>query len=205
MSTRYWPTLTTGRNVRKDVQNIVTRQNNIERKAIMPKTIDKTYEGQIIGGIFKNEDDAEKAIEAFDKLDIPEHDIETIVQLDDDKAEEVYIDLLSDRGFSDSQALYYDGILRAGKVLVVVSEVTNPAPVIDIVDKFKAEYNPNGSRDLREDVLGMTAGAAVGAAALGAVGAVVAGPVGSVVGGVAGAVVGGGSGAAAGKAVEHKK
>jgi hypothetical protein len=171
----------------------------------MPKTIDKTYEGQIIGGIFQNEDDAEKAIEAFDELDIPEDDIETIVQLDDDNAKEVYIDLLSERGFSESQAIYYDTVLRAGKVLVVVSEVTDPALVIDIFDKFKAEYNPNGSRDLREDVLGMTAGAAVGAVALGVVGAAVGGPVGAVVGGIAGAVVGGGSGAAVGKAAEHKK
>jgi hypothetical protein len=28
----------------------------------MPKTIEKTYEGQIIGGIFANEDNAEKAV-----------------------------------------------------------------------------------------------------------------------------------------------
>ncbi len=96
-------------------------------------------------------------------------------------------------------------MLREGKVLVVVYEVTDPAPVIDIFDKFKAEYNPNGSRNLREDVLGMTAGAVVGAAALGAAGAVVGGPAGAAAGGVVGAIVGGGSGAAAGKAVEHKK
>jgi hypothetical protein len=42
------------------------------------------------------------------------------------------------------------------KVLVAVYEVTDPAPVIDIFDKFKAEYNPNGSRNLRDDVAGMT-------------------------------------------------
>jgi hypothetical protein len=88
---------------------------------------------------------------------------------------------------------------------VAVYGVTDPAPVIDIFDKFKAEYNPNGSRNLREDVAGMTVGAVVGAAALGAIGAAVGGPVGAAVGGVAGAVVGGGSGAAAGKAVEHRK
>jgi hypothetical protein len=174
----------------------------------MPKTIDKTYEGQIIGGIFANEENAEKAMEAFEELDISSDDIEIIVQLEGDQAEDVYTDILSDRGFSEYQAIYYGKVIREGKVLVVVSEVTNPAPVIDIFDKFKAEYNPNGSRNLREDVAGMTVGAAVGAAAGGVAGAVIGGPVGAAAGVAAGAVVGGmGAGAAAGKAeaLEHKK
>jgi hypothetical protein len=171
----------------------------------MPKTIDKTSKGQIIGGIFSNEDNAEKAVEAFEEMDISADQIEVIVQLDDDEASDIYSNLLLDRGFSESQASYYDKVLREGKVLVAVYDVTDPAPVIDIFDKFKAEYNPNGSRNLREDVLGMTAGAVVGAAALGAVGAVVGGPAGAAAGGVVGAIVGGGSGAAAGKAAEHRK
>ena len=171
----------------------------------MPKTIDKTYEGQIIGGIFANEDNAEKAVEAFEELNISSDDIEVIVQLEDDQAKDVYTDILSDRGFSESQALYYDEVIRAGKVLVVISEVNDPAPVIDIFDEFKAEYNPNGSRNLRDDVAGMTVGAAVGAAAGGVAGAVIGGPVGAAAGVAAGAVVGAGSGAAVGKAVEHKK
>jgi len=171
----------------------------------MAKTIDKTYEGQIIGGIFSNEKNAEKAMEAFKDLGISSDDIEVIVQLEGEQAKEVYIDMLSNRGFSESQAIYYDKVIRAGKVLVVVSGVTDPAPVIDIFDKFKAEFNPNGSRNLRDDVAGMTVGAVVGAAAGGVAGAVIGGPVGAAAGVAAGAVVGGGSGAAAGKAIEHKK
>jgi len=171
----------------------------------MPKTIDKTDEGQIIGGIFANEDNAEKAMQAFAELDISPDDIEIIVQLEGDQAKDVYTDILTDRGFSEYQAIYYGKVIREGKVLVVVSEVNDPAPVIDIFDKFKAEFNPNGSRNLRDDVAGMTVGAAVGAAAGGLAGAVLGGPVGAVAGVAAGAVVGGGAGAAAGKAVEHKK
>jgi hypothetical protein len=171
----------------------------------MPKTIEKTYEGQIIGGIFANEDDAEKAVEAFDELDISPDDIEIIVQLEGDQTKDVYTDILSDRGFSEYQASYYGEVVHAGKVLVVVSEVSDPAPIIDVFDKFKAEYNPNGSRNLRDDVAGMTVGAAVGAAAGGIAGAVMGGPVGAAAGVAAGAVVGGSAGAAAGKAVEHKK
>ena len=67
----------------------------------MPKTIEKTYEGQIIGGIFANEDDAEKAVEAFEEMDISSDDIEVIVQLEGKQAEDVYTDILSDRGFSE--------------------------------------------------------------------------------------------------------
>jgi hypothetical protein len=171
----------------------------------MPKTIDKTYEGQIIGGIFSNEENAEKAMEAFEELDISPDDIEIIVQLEGEQVEDVYTDILSDRGFSEYQAIYYGKVIREGKVLVVVSEVTDPAPIIDIFDKYKAEYNPNGSRNLREDVAGMTMGALAGAAAGGVTGAVIGGPVGAAAGLAAGAVVGGGAGAAAGKAIEHKK
>ena len=171
----------------------------------MPKTINKTDEDQIIGGIFANEDNAEKAVEAFEEIDISSDDIEIIVQLEGEQTEEVYTDLLSDRGFSESQAIYYGEVIHAGKVLVIVSEVSDPAPIIDVFNKFKAEYNPDGSRNLRDDVAGMTVGAAVGAAAGGVACAVIGGPVGAAAGVAAGAVVGGGSGAAVGKAVEHKK
>ena len=171
----------------------------------MPKTIEKQYERQIIGGIFANEDDAEKAVEAFEEMDISSDDIEVIVQLEGEQTKDVYTDLLSDRGFSESQATYYGEVIHVGKVLVIVSEVSDPAPIIDVFDKFKAEYNPNGSRNLRDDVAGMTVGAAMGAVAGGVAGAVIGGPVGAAAGVAAGVVVGGGAGAAAGKAVEHKK
>ena len=36
----------------------------------MPKTIDRMYEGQIIGGIFTDRHDAEGAIEALEVLEI---------------------------------------------------------------------------------------------------------------------------------------
>jgi hypothetical protein len=171
----------------------------------MPKTIGKRYEGQIIGGIFADEDDAEKAVEAFEEMDISPDNIEVVVQLEGEPSEDVYSDLLSDRGFSETQATYYGEVIHAGKVLVIVSEVSDPARIIDVFDKFKAEFNPNGSRNLRDDVAGMTVGAVVGAAAGGVAGAVIGGPAGAAAGVAAGIVVGGGAGAAAGKAAEHKK
>jgi hypothetical protein len=179
--------------------------NQYNQKKNMPQTIDKTFHGQIIGGTFSNRDNADKAVEAFLEMGVPQSEMETVVQLNDKQAEEVYTDILSDRGFADSQARFYDKAIRDGKILVVVYNVTDPAAVIDVFDRFKAEYNPNGSRNLRDDVAGMTVGAVVGAAAGGVAGAAIAGPVGAAAGVAAGALVGGGSGAAVGKAAEHKK
>jgi hypothetical protein len=171
----------------------------------MPETISSTNNLQIIGGTFSNRDNADQAIEAFRQLGIPEQNMQVVIQLDDRQADQAYTDTLTARGVSELQAFFYDEAIRNGKTLVVVHNVINPAPVIDVFDRYKAEYNPNGSRNLRDDVLGMTAGAAVGAAALGAAGAVVAGPLGAAAGVAAGALLGGGAGAAAGKSAEHSK
>jgi hypothetical protein len=164
-----------------------------------------TYKGQTIGGIFSSRENADQAIKAFRELDISEKNIEVVVRLDDKQAKDAYANLLKGGGFSGTQALYFDRAVEIGKTVVAVYEVTNPAPVIDIFDKYKAEQNPNGSRNVRQDVVGMTTGAMIVSAALGAVGAVVAGPAGAMAGAIAGAVVGGGSGASAGKVAEHSK
>jgi len=171
----------------------------------MPKTLDTTIHGQIIGATFSERKNADKAIAALRELGLSEGDVQVIVQLNDKQTDTVYTDILTDRGFADSQARFYDKAIRNGKTLVIVYGVDDASEVIDVFDKFKAEYNPNGSRNVREDVVGMTTGAVVGAAAGGVAGAVVGGPVGAAAGAAAGAVVGGGGGAAAGKAAEHRK
>jgi len=171
----------------------------------MPQTLDKTFQGQIIGGIFSKQENADKAVQAFEEMDISPENIQVVIKLNDDEAKDSYTSMLVGRGFSEPQALYYNKVIREGKVLIAVYEVTDPAAIIDVFDRFGAEHNPNGSRNLREDVLGMTSGAVVGAAALGTVGVLVGGPAGAAAGLAAGALVGAGSGAAAGKALEHNK
>jgi hypothetical protein len=151
----------------------------------MPKTMGKRKTYPTIGAAFSNRKEANKAVAAFKRGGVPEKDIEV------------------------SQTLSYNKktqkALRKGNILVTVHHVKDPAAIIEIFDKYKAEYNPNGSRNVRQDVVGMTAGSAMGAAALGAVGAVLAGPVGAATGAAAGAILGAGTGAAAGKAMEDRK
>jgi hypothetical protein len=171
----------------------------------MPETISKVDDLQIIGGTFSNREDAERAIAAFRNLGVPDQNIQVIVQLDEDEAGQAYTEGMVSRGFAASQAEFYDKAIREGKTLVAVHNVVQPKPIIDIFDQYKSDFNPNGTRNVRQDVFGMTAGAAIGATALGTAGAVVAGPVGAAAGVAAGTVVGGAIGAAAGKAVEHSK
>jgi hypothetical protein len=171
----------------------------------MPATITKTDETQIIGGVFSDRANADKAIQALRDQGIPDADIQVVILLDDKQSKDAARTALVGRGVSESQALYYDQAVRDGKILVAVHGVTDPAPVIEVFDAYKAEYNPDGSRNLRDDVLGMTTGAVAGAVAGGVAGTVVAGPLGTAVGAAAGAVVGGGAGAAIGKAAEHRK
>ncbi len=90
-------------------------------------------------------------------------------------------------------------------MLVVIYEVPDAAKIIEIFDRFGAESNPDHSRNVRQDVFGLTAGVISGAALGGATGALLGGPVGAAAGIAAGIVAGGAAGAAAGKAVEHQK
>lgn len=171
----------------------------------MPETISTVDENQIIGGIFANRKNADLAIEELREIGVLEQDIQVVVTLDEKQAQDASKDALVGRGVAESQALFYDKAVRSGKILVAVHNVTDPARVIEVFDDNQAEYNPDGSRNLRQDVLGMTAGAGVGAVAGGIAGTMVGGPVGTAVGAAAGALVGGGAGAAAGKATEHRK
>ncbi len=171
----------------------------------MPETISKLDNRQIIGGVFSDRKDADKAVQALREAGVAEENIQVVVTLDDKEAKEAYTDSLVERGAAESQALYYQKAIENGKVLVAVHNVTDAAKVIEIFDDYGAEYNPDGSRNLRQDVVGMTAGAAAGAVAGGIAGTAIAGPIGTAVGAAAGALVGGGAGAAAGKASEHSK
>jgi len=88
---------------------------------------------------------------------------------------------------------------------LTVHNVKDAVPIVDIFDKNKAQYNPDGSHNVRNDVAGMTIGAVAGAAAGGATGTFIAGHAGATIGAGVGAIVGAGVGAAAGEIAEHRK
>src|SRR6201996_5150497 len=156
----------------------------------MPETINKTDNRQIIGGIFSKREGADKAGEALRENGVSDQNIQVVIMLDGKQTDRAYTDALVGRGVSESQALFYDRAIREGKILVAVHNVTEPARVIDVLDNNGAQHNPDGSRNMRDDVAGMTVGAAAGAVAGGVAGAVVAGPLGGAVGAAAGAVIG---------------
>jgi hypothetical protein len=172
----------------------------------MPQTMITTNQGaRIIGATFMDRANAEKAVEALQEIGVSPLDIQVVVQLNTHSAQDLYATILSDRGFSRDDARRYDKLIRDGRTLVAVYDVVDPGPVIDVLDEYQAEFNPDGSRNVRDDVVGMTTGAVVGAAAFGTLGGAVAGPPGAALGAAAGAVLGGGSGAVIGKAAEHRK
>ena len=96
----------------------------------MPKTTKRWDHRQNIGGVFSDRTNADKAIQAFHDLGVKEQDIEEVVSLND--------------------------TARNGKILVTVHKVKDPGPIIDIFDANKAEYNPDGSYNFRDDVAGLT-------------------------------------------------
>ena len=146
---------------------------------LMPETINKSSNRRTISGVFSSRDNADKAIQSFRDLGVSEQDIHVIVAIND--------------------------TVREGRIRVDVHNVKDPAPVIEIFDNHKADYNLDGSRNIRHDVAGLTVGMAAGATAGSVTGCLVAGPLGATVGAATGAVVGGGVGAAAGKTTEHLK
>ena len=178
--------------------------NNI-KKDYMPQTINKTADLQIIAGVFSDPKNADKATVEFQKLGVPAQNIQVLAQPDKDAAASAYTTELQGRGIAQSQAVYYDKAIQEGKTFVAVHNVTDPTPIVEVFDRFSAEYNPDGSRNVRQDVAGLTAGAGAGAVVGAAVGLVTGGPVGAAAGAAAGAVLGGGTGAAVGKSVEHSK
>lgn len=170
----------------------------------MAETIQKTPVGDLIGAVFEDRESAQKAA-----LEITDHNIRDItvhepLGKNEDGAESLR--RLTLLGVNRDKAHRLLEQLLQGKTLVTVNHVLpeQRAVVIDTFNRYGAHLNPDGSRNLREDVIGMTTGTAIGAAAGAVVGGIAAGPAGAAAGGAAGALAGGAAGAAAGKAAEHQ-
>ena len=92
---------------------------------LMPQTISKTYEVQIVGGIFSTRENDDKTIEGLQDLDIPRQNIQVVVKIDSEQAKEAYTDAVVKA-------------IRNGNILVAVHNVTNPTSIIELADFHKS-------------------------------------------------------------------
>lgn len=87
----------------------------------MPQTISKTYEVQIMGGIFSTRENDDQATEGLQDLDIPRQNIQVVVKLASKQAKEAYADAVV-------------RAIRNGNILVVVHNITNPTSILEAAD-----------------------------------------------------------------------
>lgn len=140
-----------------------------------------------VGALFESNHDANKAVDALLKEGILPEDIYVQVEVNDKEAKKAQKHAMKAVGFEDPDQRYFEKALKEGKTLVTV---TNLAPeqtgeVITILNQNGSHYNPDGSRNIRDDVVGMTTGVLAGTAV-----GVLAGPVGAGIGAIAGAAIG---------------
>jgi len=83
----------------------------------MPRTVSKTYEVQIVGGIFSTRENDDKRIEGFPNLDIPQQNIQVVVEIDSKQAKEAFTGAVVKA-------------IRNGNILVAAHNVANPASII---------------------------------------------------------------------------
>lgn len=172
----------------------------------MPTTVTEKPKRPIIGGVFTDPEDAQKAYnELTGEQDYHPENIQMYVAPKSDQQAHDYRAELVSRGVSASQAKNHVDALEDNRVLLVAYNVTDKADVINTLNKYGATYDPDGSRNMRLDVASMTTGALVGVAAGTAAGAAVAGPLGAVAGAVGGEALGVAAGAAAGKKAEENR
>jgi hypothetical protein len=96
---------------------------------LMPQTISKTYEVQIVGGIFSTRENDDKTIESLHDLDIPRQNIQVVVKIDSKQAKEAYADAVV-------------RAIRNGNILVAVHNVTHPTSIIELADSHQIEARP---------------------------------------------------------------
>lgn len=153
----------------------------------------------MVAALFKSNDDANKAIQELTEEGYYKENISLTLKLDEEDKKKARKEALKAKGFEDPDTLYLLKAVEEGDSLVTVLHVTEKqtGEVVKIFNENGSHYNPDGDRNIRQDVVGMSAGAVVG----GVVGALIAGPVGAAAGTAVGASIGG----AVGDKVEKDK
>lgn len=153
----------------------------------MATTTKTSGSSKIVGALFDDHDDALNAVNALlDRGYLP-GDIAISRQAGKPKNPKARRKALQEAGYNDPDSHYFDKSIEEGKTLVSVTHVPDikTGEVVSILDHNGAHYNPDGKRNLRDDVVGMTTGAAIGLAA-----GAFAGPLGAAIGALAGSALG---------------
>ncbi len=141
-----------------------------------------------VGALFDNTGDANMAVKALKEQGFSSRNIRMTILDDRQKPLIVPEDLFRHSGYSARHIRYFKDGLLGGKVMVTIFNVPEDLTgvAIHILNENGSQYDPDGSRNVRDDVLGMTTGALAGAA----LGALVAGPIGAAAGEVGGGIIG---------------
>jgi hypothetical protein len=142
---------------------------------------------KIVGALFDDYHDANRAVDQLVREGFPIGNIALLIQTEGHPSKQDRRRALEAVGYNTADRTYFEKAVEEGKTLVSVTNLDQEesGEVISILNENGAHYDPDGSRNIRDDVVGMTAGAAVGAAA----GAFV-GPVGAAIGALAGGAIG---------------
>gem|GEM_PF-608974 len=173
--------------------------NETTKERTLMATTTNSFSGRkIVGALFDEHHKAQQAVEDLLEGGYSRADIAVLVQVDEKQDRKARKEALKAVGYEDPDRIYFDKSIEEGKTLVSVTNVDpkETGKIVSILDHNGAHYNPNGDRNVRDDVVGMTSGAAIGAAA-----GAFAGPVGAAIGCLAGAAVG----AVAGAAMEQRE
>jgi hypothetical protein len=145
-----------------------------------------TNQKKIVGALFDEYQDANRAVDQLVREGYPIGNIALLIQTEEHPAS-TRSKALEAVGYQNADRTYFEKAVEEGKTLVSVTNIDEDetGDVISILNENGAHYDPDGSRNVRDDVVGMTTGAAVGAAA----GAFV-GPIGAAIGALAGGAIG---------------
>lgn len=155
----------------------------------MAKSQDSVPPYRQVGALFENPLSAERAADELVERGFRRSNIFVSTKHYLKTDPEIRREGLRNGGYVEEDILYMDKELVAGKTLVTVSNVPEKqcGEVIRVLNKNGSHFNPDGTRNVRDDVVGMTTGAVIGAV----VGALMGGPAGIAVGEIGGGVIGG--------------
>jgi hypothetical protein len=95
-----------------------------------------------IGGVFTDRNSAQKAAHSLRLLGIKHDDMQIVVRLNEILDPGVFESALVNRGFSESNARFFESSLRGGKIFIAVHNIDDAAPVTEIFERNSADYCP---------------------------------------------------------------